>query len=97
MERQLASGVELQVVPQTLLEENDGRSSTYLATVFPTVALITVRSESALLLGEPLIAEMESVGASSYAIPRDQRRSGCISPPGCSPRCARAGRTGSTT
>ncbi len=75
VERQLASSGELQVVPQAVLEENDGRSSTYLATVYPTVALVTVHSESALLLGEPLVAELESVGVSSYAIPRDQRRS----------------------
>jgi hypothetical protein len=74
VERQLGSGGQLQVVPHVLLGDDDGRSWTYLGTVYPTVALITVRSESALPSGEPIAAEVETVGAQAVAIPRGQRR-----------------------
>jgi hypothetical protein len=72
--RHLASGDAVLAAPQALIGHETSHTWTYLASVHPTIAVITLHSETELALGEPIAIEVDNLRGTPTAIPQGQGR-----------------------
>ena len=72
--RQVTASDSIQAVPRLEIGRHLGRGASYLATVFPSVAIVVLRSEADLVVGETIPVEIEHDQSGTVAIPTGHSR-----------------------